>query len=122
MFDELAAMSEMHTLDPICHMTVDPATATLKSTHDGETYYFCNPRCKARFDADPTKYVPSANRQPSTVNESANVQRPTVKVTEYTCPMHPEIVRSEPGSCPICGMALEPRTATLEDQPNPELV
>src|SRR5438045_759940 len=115
-------MSEMHTIDPICHMTVDPATATLKSTHGGETYYFCNPHCKARFDADPARYAPSANGQPSPVNESANGPRPTPNVTEYTCPMHPEIVRNGPGSCPTCGMALEPRTATLEDQANPELV
>ena len=93
-------------VDPICGMKVDTATAQWTSTVDGETFYFCNPGCKAKFDA---ASPPSTNNQRPTTNE-------------FTCPMHPEVVRSEPGACPICGMALEPRTATLDEGPNPELV
>jgi Cu+-exporting ATPase len=97
-------------IDPICGMTVDPQTTPWKSTVDGETFYFCNPGCKAKFDASANGQQPTANPQPPTAN------------TAYTCPMHPEVVRTEPGACPICGMALEPRTATLDERPNPELV
>jgi Cu+-exporting ATPase len=91
-------------VDPICGMTVDPAKTPWKSTVDGETFYFCGPGCKAKFDAA---------SPPST-----NDQQPTT----YTCPMHPDVLRDAPGSCPICGMALEPRTATLDEGPNPEYV
>jgi Cu+-exporting ATPase len=86
-------------------MTVDPATAKWTSTADGETVYFCAPGCKAKFDA----------QSPSTPAP----RQPNIPTT-YTCPMHPEVVRDAPGACPICGMALEPRTATLEEGPNPE--
>ena len=91
-------------------MQVDPTTAKWSSTVAGETYYFCNPGCKAKFDAQHDHHAPPP---------SANGQRPMANV-EYTCPMHPEIVRDKPGACPICGMALEPRTATLDEGPNPE--
>src|SRR5262249_47394415 len=73
--------------------------------------YFCSPGCKAKFDAQ--------HEQPAQ-HSTANGQRPTANI-EWTCPMHPQIVRDRPGSCPICGMALEPRTATLDEGPNPEL-
>src|ERR1044071_905203 len=109
-------------IDPICGMTVDEATAKWTSTIDGETFYFCSAGCKARFEAEGTGHrgqgtgrrlatAPPVTRHPSPVPSS-----------EYTCPMHPEIVRDAPGSCPICGMALEPRVATLEAKPNEELI
>ncbi len=135
-------------IDPICGMTVDPARAAGSSEYRGQTYYFCNPRCKQKFDANPEAYV--AEAEPSHVEEAPAgtpyvcpmdpevreegpgacpkcgmalepeiISAPPTK-TEWTCPMHPEIVRDGPGSCPICGMALEPRTITIEEK-NPEL-
>jgi P-type Cu+ transporter len=97
--------------DPVCGMTVDPATAKHHVHHDGRDVYFCSARCKEKFVANPSAYL-------------APVPKPAVgqNAREWVCPMHPEIVRSEPGSCPICGMALEPRVATLDDAPDPELV
>src|SRR5688572_24113830 len=81
--------------DPVCGMSVDPATAKGGShRHDGKTYSFCNPRCRDKFIADPGKYL------------SPRPEAAPVAAAEWTCPMHPEIVRDQPGSCPICGMAL----------------
>ncbi|MFL6244892.1 MAG: heavy metal translocating P-type ATPase [Thermoanaerobaculia bacterium] len=97
-------------IDPVCGMTVDPARAAGSSEYGGTTYYFCSPHCKMKFDANPAAYVGEARPE---VPPQANA--------EWTCPMHPEIVRDAPGSCPICGMALEPRTITLADDENPEL-
>ena len=99
--------------DPVCGMEVDQAKAAGTSDYQGQTYYFCSKGCKGRFDANPLQYViPSAGPVTSEI-----VSTPS---QEYTCPMHPEIVRDAPGSCPICGMALEPRVVTL-DEHNPEL-
>jgi Cu+-exporting ATPase len=98
--------------DPVCGMTVDPAHAAGSTIHQGTTYFFCNVGCLERFRADPSAYVAgSARPEPP----------PSPAGTLWTCPMHPEIVRSEPGTCPICGMALEPRVPTLEEAENPEL-
>ncbi|HWA74606.1 MAG TPA: heavy metal translocating P-type ATPase [Polyangiaceae bacterium] len=96
--------------DPVCGMTVNPETAKGGSfVHQGTTYYFCNPRCREKFRAEPSRYL----AKPEPVAQDA---------AEYVCPMHPEIVRSGPGSCPICGMALEPRMPSVAEQENPELV
>src|SRR5437764_14955436 len=97
-------------IDPVCHMSVDPEHAAGSSIYQGKTYYFCSKGCVAKFEAQPQKYLEPATSQP-----------PAATAAEYTCPMHPEVVRSGPGSCPICGMALEPREITAE-QDNPELV
>ncbi len=97
-------------IDPVCGMTVDPHTTTLRAEHNGHTYYFCNPSCRTKFIANPAKYL--GPREPEPVIEGAI----------YTCPMHPEIRQEGPGSCPICGMALEPEIATADSGPNPELV
>jgi len=101
--------------DPVCGMTVDPARAAGSSEYDGQMIYFCSKGCKAKFDADPIAFL-GEKKQPETHPASG-----VPKNAEWTCPMHPEIVRDGPGSCPICGMALEPRTVTLDDE-NPELV
>jgi Cu+-exporting ATPase len=102
-------------VDPVCGMTVDPHTAAGSYDYKGTTYYFCNPSCLVRFKKDPESYLEPPEERPA----PAMPPRGTV---EYTCPMHPEIVKDGPGSCPICGMALEPRTASLDEGPNPELV
>jgi len=104
--------------DPVCGMQVDPATAAGSSEYNGKTYYFCNPSCLQRFEADPAPFTSEAAPPP---NRPA---APGADAVEYTCPMHPEIVRDAPGNCPICGMALEPRTiaAPEEGEENPELV
>ncbi len=91
-------------------MTVDPHTAKHRADHRGHTYYFCSAGCRTKFVNDPQKYL--GERQPEPVVEGAI----------YTCPMHPQIRQVGPGSCPICGMALEPELAGSETGPNPELV
>ena len=95
--------------DPVCGMSVDPATAKHQAEHAGQTYYFCCNGCKTKFSADPEKYLKP--REPEPVIEGAI----------YTCPMHPEIRQEGPGTCPICGMALEPEMPTADTGPNPEL-
>jgi P-type Cu+ transporter len=97
--------------DPVCGMKVDPHTAKHRHQHEGHTYYFCNPRCKDKFIAEPAKYL-SKEKAPEKVPEG----------TIYTCPMHPEIKQVGPGSCPICGMALEPMLVSADSGPNPELI
>ncbi len=100
--------------DPVCGMTVRPATARWHTEHRGKPYFFCNERCLTRFREEPDKYLPS-DAIPAAASEP-------VAGAVFLCPMHPEVVRDEPGSCPVCGMALEPQTATLDEPPNPELV
>jgi Cu+-exporting ATPase len=97
-------------IDPVCGMRVDPHNAKHRADYQGRTYYFCSAGCRTRFVADPKKYL--GERQAEPVPEGAI----------YTCPMHPEIRQVGPGSCPICGMALEPVIASAETGPNPELV
>jgi Cu+-exporting ATPase len=104
--------------DPVCGMTVDPATARGGShVYNGTTYYFCAPGCRQKFAADPERYV---GRTDSQVRHP-QVHQPDTPSMQWTCPMHPEIVSNVPGSCPICGMALEPRTFTADERVNPEL-
>ncbi|MFO1112103.1 MAG: heavy metal translocating P-type ATPase [Bradyrhizobium sp.] len=98
-------------LDPVCGMTVDPATSKHRFEHRGETFHFCSAGCRTKFAADPAKYLNKNAAPPAEMPEG----------TIYTCPMHPEIRQVGPGSCPICGMALEPEVASLDAGPNPEL-
>jgi Cu+-exporting ATPase len=98
-------------VDPVCGMTVDPATAKHRADYRGQPYYFCSAGCRAKFIADPQKYLAQGEK-------SAN---PVAEGTIYTCPMHPQIRQVGPGTCPICGMALEPEVATADSGPNPEL-
>jgi Cu+-exporting ATPase len=100
-------------VDPVCGMQVDPASPRGgQHTHKGQTYYFCNPRCRQRFAAAPEQFLaPRPTAPPAGVEEA-----------EYTCPMHPEVVQVGPGTCPLCGMALEPSTPGVVTGPNPELV
>jgi len=102
--------------DPVCGMTVKPTTLH-RTKHEGHAVLFCSAKCKDRFLADPAKYLPTAAAAPS-----MPAPPPSVKAgTKYTCPMHPEIVRVGPGSCPICGMSLEPMMPSAEAGPDPEL-
>src|SRR5579864_4978878 len=96
--------------DPVCGMSVDPATSKHRFDHAGATFHFCSAGCRTKFAADPEKYLAPDVREPE-----------APAGTIYTCPMHPEIRQVGPGSCPICGMALEPEVASLDAAPNPEL-
>lgn len=99
-------------IDPVCGMSVK-TTTDLKTTYQDKTYYFCNASCLDKFNNDPEFYLIPPDQRP--VPEGAMDM-------DYTCPMDPEIVQKGPGTCPICGMALEPMQPTLDDGPNPELV
>lgn len=100
--------------DPVCGMNV-----TTDSVHhcdyQGQHFYFCNPKCLTKFQLDPIRYL---------TPQSTDSVAPTEVVigVEYTCPMHPEIVQASAGTCPKCGMALEPMQPSLDEQENPELV
>lgn len=97
--------------DPVCGMSVNRGSARHMAKHDGDRFYFCSERCKDRFEAAPDSFL---GDRPA--------PEPMPEGTQYTCPMDPEIVRDEPGDCPICGMALEPMTPSADAGPNPELI
>jgi Cu+-exporting ATPase len=109
-------------IDPVCGMTVSPKTAAGSFEYKGQTYYFCSTHCFATFQNTPKVFLnkPAA---PMMV-QPVGIQRTQLsrRTASYTCPMHPEIVRDAPGNCPICGMALERRTVSLEEEDNPELM
>jgi Cu+-exporting ATPase len=109
-------------IDPVCGMTVDPVTPKGGShEYQGRTYFFCNPRCKEKFRAEPARYL--AARDQRTVLAPALVDRPAAGTRDvYTCPMHPEVRQEGAGSCPECGMALEPESIAAQDEASPELI
>jgi P-type Cu+ transporter len=98
-------------VDPVCGMQVDPQTTPHRFAYRGQDYFFCSDRCRMRFEAEPDKFLASAKPVPA-VSAGAI----------YTCPMHPQVRQVGPGSCPICGMALEPEQISLDDAPDPELI
>jgi Cu+-exporting ATPase len=105
-------VDEAHRVkDPVCGMLVNSANAKHRAEHAGYTYFFCSPRCREKFIAEPGRYLAPQPPPPAAPAAGAT----------YTCPMHPEVRQIGPGSCPICGMALEPREATAAPAPNPEL-
>jgi P-type Cu+ transporter len=109
---EDAASSTPLVTDPVCGMTVDPGKTAHHAAHDGSDYHFCSGGCRTKFVADPETYLGDAPRTEPKATPGAI----------WTCPMHPEIRQEGAGTCPICGMALEPEEPSLDDAPNPELV
>src|SRR5436190_3363243 len=108
-------------IDPVCKMLVTAETAAAKYEFKGKTYYFCNPGCKAKFAAEPRQYLSHETRDMRQETRSPLLSSPlSLSSAEYTCPMHPEIVQIGPGTCPICGMALEPKEITLDELSDPE--
>ncbi len=141
---------EADAIDPVCGMKVDPRAPKGGSLeHEGRSYFFCNPKCRERFHADPARFLaptptePEPPAAPGTLyvcpmdpevrqdhpgacprcGMALEPESPPVLEArvEYVCPMHPQVVRDGPGSCPLCGMALEPRTVLPEEAPDPEL-
>ncbi|GGD53039.1 Cu+-exporting ATPase [Pseudoxanthomonas indica] len=105
-----APLADGKVTDPVCGMQVDPLTTPHHAEHEGRSWHFCSAGCRSKFIADPVRYL-QATSEPA----------PVPPGTEYTCPMHPQIVQIGPGICPICGMALEPMQPSLDEQENPEL-
>jgi len=114
-------LSDNSVKDPVCGMIVDPQQAAGSFDYHGRTLFFCSLGCGERFKADPERFLnqPAESATDSMIKIGTHSPRAD---TKYTCPMHPEINRDAPGSCPICGMALEPRIMTLDEETNPELV
>ncbi|PZR87481.1 MAG: haloacid dehalogenase [Stutzerimonas stutzeri] len=110
----VAADSAHKVKDPVCGMMVDPHKTAHKAEHAGRPYYFCSAGCREKFLADPERYLDPES--------AAEKTAPIPEGTIYTCPMHPEIRQVGPGSCPICGMALEPVLVSLDAGPNEELI
>ena len=117
--------------DPVCGMSVDSRTARWTTEHAGKTYHFCSAQCAERFQKEPEKYLraaaPAATQprhaayaQPKRARRSAENKFATAQQVRYTCPMHPQIVQFGPGSCPICGMALEPMDVFAAVEADPE--
>ncbi len=111
-------------IDPVCGMKVDPAKAAARFDYEGMAYYFCNPGCQKKFSADPQAYL---NKQPQlqmmmpAMAQLGGKPKPAIQTSaqsnvEYTCPMHPEVIQIGPGSCPKCGMALEPKVFSLNTE------
>jgi Cu+-exporting ATPase len=100
-----APATAARAIDPVCGMAVDPASAAGSHVHDGKTYYFCSAHCLSSFKADPKQHL----------DKTAAAPVPGQAGAQYTCPMHPEIVRDGPGACPKCGMALVPMGGAPDD-------
>jgi heavy metal translocating P-type ATPase len=120
-----ASTTARQVTDPVCGMTVDPATTEHAAVHDGEHFYFCSAGCKDTLLAAPDAYARRSDEQDHAGHGgAAGGQPPTPgegEAIEYTCPMHPEIRQDGPGACPICGMALEPVIVTADTGPSEEL-
>ena len=119
------------TRDPVCGMRVDPATSRFSHVHAGQTYYFCCGGCQTAFRTDPTQFLAAVT--PAEAGAGARTEVGAGHASDgttvdaappgawFVCPMDPEVREPRPGSCPVCGMALEAQTVDLTDQPNPEL-
>lgn len=101
--------------DPVCNMEVSPDTAAASYVYEGETYYFCSEQCRDKFQHDPKAVLKKREKK------EAEKQAPGGDEREYTCPMHPEVLQKGPGSCPKCGMDLEPKEVTADEGESPEI-
>ncbi len=110
--DNGAKSDKPDVIDPVCGMTVDPSTTQHHAEHGDRTYHFCSAGCRTRFVANPASFL----------DKGSQVTAEPEPGVVYTCPMHPQIRQVGPGTCPICGMALEPEDPTVDHGPNPELV
>lgn len=108
---EAEPVAFVQATDPVCGMKVDTATTPHMIKHQGERFYFCSASCSTKFNAAPERFL---GDRPA--------PEPMPEGTEFTCPMHPEVIQVGPGDCPICGMALEPMTPSADSGPNPELI
>ena len=107
--------------DPVCGMMVDPGSPAGKVEYEGKTHFFCSTRCAERFKREPEKFLAAPDRAEMEPYAATNGAAGSAAVkVRYTCPMHPEIIQSGPGTCPKCGMALEPMDFVAEEQPDPE--
>jgi Cu+-exporting ATPase len=111
---EPITIAERTEKDLVCGMDVAIKGAAGSTAYEGKTYYFCSEGCREEFRTHPRKYLDESLKAKRT--EAAS------KDATYTCPMHPEVRQKGPGSCPICGMALEPEAISLHEEANPELV
>ena len=110
------APAEAAVIDPVCGMTVQPSTAAGSYEYQGKTYHFCATSCLTKFRSDPIHYLTPVEQRTPLV-----MPVPSGGVVEYICPMDSEVLETQPGACRICGMALEPKVVSLEDEQNPEL-
>ncbi len=108
--------------DPVCGMNVDTRTARFTHQAGDATYYFCSEHCLDKFRADPDAYLNPGNEDAAVRHPASGALPEAAEGTIWTCPMHPQVRRDGPGTCPICGMALEPLEPTVEEQANPELI
>nr|WP_052757253.1 heavy metal translocating P-type ATPase [Xanthomonas perforans] len=107
--------------DPVCGMQVSAARTPYHALHGGTKYHFCSAKCRERFIANPDRYTDGTPQQVEMTAPAAVAPPSDTHATVYTCPMHPQIRQPGPGTCPICGMALEPEMPSLEEDDNPEL-
>jgi Cu+-exporting ATPase len=110
---DAATADDGKVIDPVCGMKVDPTTSKHRFDYNGTTYHFCREGCQTKFAASPVSYLDNSKAKPAPAVPEGTI---------YTCPMDPQIRQVGPGTCPICGMALEPELVSLDDKPNPELV
>ncbi|HEX8251420.1 MAG TPA: heavy metal translocating P-type ATPase [Pyrinomonadaceae bacterium] len=109
---EMIAAPQGEFIDPVCGMSVAPETAAGKYDFEGRSFYFCSTGCLNKFKQNPASFLEKKKDETEPAESAGGV--------EYTCPMHPEVVQIGPGTCPKCGMALEPKTVSLDDTPDPE--
>lgn len=118
--DAISAPGEV--IDPVCGMKVDPASTPHHHQLGDSEYHFCSARCLGKFKANPDPYLNPPEHDPAVTRPAMGALPQAAEGTVWTCPMHPEVRRDAPGTCPICGMGLEPLEPTLEEGPNPELI
>jgi Cu+-exporting ATPase len=111
---EMSSTPGGELVDPVCGMSVEAETSAGNYEYSGKTYYFCSTGCVHKFKQNPSSFLEKKKDEKQIAEAGEGV--------EYTCPMHPEIVQIGPGSCPKCGMALEPMVLTLDDVPDPEYI